>query len=207
MQLNYPKTYIVWDTETTGLDPFNDRIVEFAALIVEEGKPDKEYTAILNHGIEIPEAAANVHGITKEKCEKEGRDPKEVMAEVVELLGKYRATVTHNGLKFDVPFLVEEVKRCEALAEDRIPAFEQFVRSTVIDTAVIYKAQKLDMQREWNESFAGWGRRVMDVMAKGVKYNVSLACDELGIDKSEATLHRAGGDVALTNEIYKKLVL
>src|SRR4029453_8705694 len=68
MDLLYPTTYVVWDLETTGLDRFNDRIVEFAALMVEDNQVVERTSFILNHGIDIPEDAVRVHGITKKKC-------------------------------------------------------------------------------------------------------------------------------------------
>jgi hypothetical protein len=46
---------------------------------------------------------------------------------------------------------------------------------------------------------------VMNIIAKGVKYNVSQTCEEMGIDTESMTAHRAGGDVLMTNEIYKGL--
>ena len=42
--------------------------------------------------------------------------------------------------------------------------------------------------------------------AKGVKYNVAICCEELGVDRTGITQHRALGDCELTHEIYKKLL-
>jgi len=74
-----------------------------------------------------------------------------------------------------------------------------------LDTAVFVKAGKLNMPRLWNESFKEWSDRVMNTIAKGVKYNVTICCEEMGIDMTKVAQHRALGDVELTNEIYKKI--
>ena len=46
----------------------------------------------------------------------------------------------------------------------------------------------------------------MNTFAKGVKYNVAICCEELGVDRTGITQHRALGDCELTHEIYKKLL-
>jgi DNA polymerase III epsilon subunit-like protein len=205
MDLLYPTTYVVWDLETTGLDRFNDRIVEFAALMVEDNEVVDSMSFILNHGIDIPEDAVRVHGITKKKCKQEGISPKVAMERAIRLLDTYPASVTHNGLYFDIPFLLEEAIRLGLLAGEGYQEFEAHVYDTCVDTAVLYKAKKINLRRYWDEAFADWGRRVMETKAYGVKFNVGFCCDELNIDRSNVAQHRAGGDVELTNEIYKKI--
>jgi hypothetical protein len=61
------------------------------------------------------------------------------------------------------------------------------------------------LQKE-DETFYEFGKRIMDIRAYGVKFNVALCCDEMGIDRTNIELHRAGADVYLTNEIYKNLI-
>ena len=205
MDLLYPTTYVVWDLETTGLDRFNDRIVEFAALMVEDNEVVERTSFILNHGIDIPEDAVRVHGITKKKCKQEGISPKVAMERAIRILNTYPASVTHNGLCFDIPFLLEEAIRLGLLAGEGYQEFEAHVYDTCVDTAVLYKAKKINLRRYWDETFVDWGRRVMETKAYGVKFNVGFCCDELNIDRSNVAQHRAGGDVELTNEIYKKI--
>lgn len=205
----FPKSYIVWDLETTGLDPITGHIVEVAAVRVANGEIVETYTAILNNGVDIPVEASNVHHITREKCEAEGIDPKEALDKLMAMLNGAEANVTHNGQRFDIPFLAQVTLRLGVgglSAEEHRNFFEK-VWSRSIDTAVIMKAKKLGLVRAWNESFVDFATRVMSIKAFGVKYNVSVCCDDLGIDRSNATLHRAGGDVDLTNEIYKALCL
>lgn len=51
---------LFFDFETTGVDPYRDRIVEFAF----HESPGELYTERVNPGIPIPAEAAEVHGIT-----------------------------------------------------------------------------------------------------------------------------------------------
>lgn len=57
---------VVWDVETTGVDPETDRIVQVAAAYFEGGKLVRAASSLANPGRDIPEAAAAVHGITAE---------------------------------------------------------------------------------------------------------------------------------------------
>jgi len=49
------------DFETTGIDPHTDRVLSYALL----DEPGFEITGLVNPGVPIPEAAAQVHGITE----------------------------------------------------------------------------------------------------------------------------------------------
>jgi DNA polymerase III epsilon subunit-like protein len=72
-----------FDTETTGVDVENDRIV--TACIVEVGGTTPPLTAnwLINPGVDIPEAAAAVHGITTEKAQTDGQDAAEAITQLV----------------------------------------------------------------------------------------------------------------------------
>jgi len=72
-----------FDTESTGVDVEQDRIV--TACIVEVGGNTPPIAAnwLINPGIDIPEAATAVHGITAEKAKTEGHDAAEGIAQLV----------------------------------------------------------------------------------------------------------------------------
>ena len=78
----------VFDTETTGLDLKTARIV--TATVVELDASGNivvdrdEWFA--NPEVEIPEVASRVHGITTEMAQRDGRDYKEVVGEILETL-------------------------------------------------------------------------------------------------------------------------
>lgn len=217
MKLKYPDSYVVWDLETTGFDPKTCKIVEVAALKIVNGVVTESYSAILNHNIDIPAEASNIHGITKEKAAAEGIDPEVGISKLLDMIYEAPANVTHNGIRFDIPFLEETVSQLIESQTGRAPQGEMpnirnmnievfaAIKNKTIDTAAMYKAQKLPLAQLWNETFYEWALRAMNVRAFGLKYSVSVCCDALGIDRSAITLHRAGGDVELTNEIYKKI--
>lgn len=75
-----------FDTESTGVDVEQDRIV--TACIVEVGgsAPALPANWLLNPGVDIPEQATAVHGITTATAKKDGQDPTEGIAQIVAAL-------------------------------------------------------------------------------------------------------------------------
>lgn len=82
--------WLGFDTETTGTNPLSDRLVT-AALVLRRGGinpsgPDEVVTWLANPGVEIPESASAVHGISNEKAQTQGRNISEVLNEVADSL-------------------------------------------------------------------------------------------------------------------------
>jgi len=74
-----------FDLETTSANPREARIVT-SALVRIDGSEVTATEALADPGVEIPEAAAAVHGITTEKARAEGRDHDEVLRETVDAI-------------------------------------------------------------------------------------------------------------------------
>lgn len=199
------KDLIVWDLETTGFveDP-DARIIEIGAMVIKDGQTASTHKWILNHGIEIPAKITEITGITKEDIDREGVNGMKALDEFLTLLMSCRTNLTHNGFRFDIPFLEKELNRFMGW-EMEVPHYRKALEHGGVDSAVLYKAKKLGLTRGPEESFKAFADRVMEIRAFGVKYNVGICCDELGIDRSKVTQHRADADVYLTAEIFKKL--
>lgn len=71
-----------FDLETTSANPLEARIVT-SALVRIDGSSVTAAEALADPGVEIPQEAANVHGITTEKARAAGRDHDEVLRETV----------------------------------------------------------------------------------------------------------------------------
>ena len=73
---------LAFDLETTGTDPRTCKIVTSALVrLTEQGKDSTIMLA--DPGVEIPQAASDVHGITTEKARAEGRPHDEVLADTI----------------------------------------------------------------------------------------------------------------------------
>lgn len=201
MKIQFPKNYIVWDLETSGLDPVKDYILELGIVEVKDGVVVSEENFIFNNDIKISELTTNLTGITQEMCDN-GIIPHKTLIDKLEYIAT-RPHVSHNGLRFDLPFLL--AKTAPHMVESHHSELARKLYKNCIDTAVLFKAQKMGRMRRVHETFAEFGDRVMDERVYGLKYNVKVCCDELGINMEGVQQHRALADILLTNEIYKKI--
>lgn len=192
---------LVFDLETTGFVAPESKILEIGCFIVRGEEVERRHW-VLNNNCEIPEKITEITGITKEIIEAEGRDPKECLQEFLPLFKRCKKNVTHNGVRFDIPFLVEYSAHVLAFQPNEKMAVTNLIRSTAFDTAIHFKAKKLNMEPYFRESFVQFADRVMSVRAFGIKYSLGLCVEELGI-KKDLVQHRAMADVELTHEVYK----
>ena len=198
--MEYPNTYVVYDLETTGVDPSEDEAIEIGALKVEDGKIVASKSWILKPSVPIPAAASAIHGITQEFVEKNGRDRYECWEEFVDFIGLNAMVpawpiVGHNIVRFDNLFVARAIR----FIGFELGGFE------FIDTAGIYKGQKLNLTREENESHHDYALRVLEVNAYGLKYKLTGVYEELGGSMQGIEAHRAEADVLMTNYVYRKL--
>jgi DNA polymerase-3 subunit epsilon len=75
-----------WDTETTGPNPLDDRIVTAAFIVRTPGTEDRVFTWLINPGIPIPAEATEVHKITDAMVQADGQDPKAALDEIATYL-------------------------------------------------------------------------------------------------------------------------
>ncbi|WP_129307955.1 exonuclease domain-containing protein [Streptomyces sp. L2] len=73
---------LAWDTETTGPNPLEDRIVTAAIVVRGGGRDDRIFSWLINPGVPIPTEATAVHGIDDAKVQAEGQDPKTALEEI-----------------------------------------------------------------------------------------------------------------------------
>jgi DNA polymerase-3 subunit epsilon len=103
---------IVFDTETTGLDPYQgDRLVEIGCVELVNGFPTgQHFHRYLNPERDMPEGAFKVHGLSREFLL-----DKPLFAEICEeFLGFVgdAPLVAHNAM-FDLGFINAELERCK----------------------------------------------------------------------------------------------
>jgi len=92
---------IVLDTETTGLDFTRERLVEFAAVRLENGKIKDSFQTLINPEQHIRKSSMAIHGITQEMVE-DAPTEAEAMPKIMEFIGDY-PIVAHNAI-FDYSF-------------------------------------------------------------------------------------------------------
>lgn len=116
---------IVLDTETTGLDYTKERIIEFAAVRLENGKVKDTYQTLINPEQHIRKSSIAIHGITEDMVA-DAPTEKDVMGEIFEFIGD-APIVAHNAI-FDYSFLNEASKRVfkKKFENERIDSQQMF---------------------------------------------------------------------------------
>ena len=168
----------VFDLETTGVDVESCRIVSAHVGILDAaGELQEQWDWLADPGVEIPEGAAAVHGITTERARAEGRPAAEVVGEIVATLDAILFSgmplVVYNA-PYDLTLLHREARRHGVL-----PVHDP---SPVIDPLVIDKA--LDKYRR--------GKRTLTV-----------ASEVYGVELTDA--HTAGADAVAAGRVAQAI--
>lgn len=99
--------FVVVDLETTGNSPKKgDKIIQFAAVVVENGEIVDQFSSLINPGREIPLFIEELTGLTSEMV-KDAPEFSEIAPKVLTMLDN-AYFVAHNVL-FDLSFLQEEL--------------------------------------------------------------------------------------------------
>ena len=116
---------IVLDTETTGLDYTKEKMVEFAAVRLENGKIKDRFQTLINPQQHIRKSSIAIHGITPEMVE-DAPTEEEIMPKILEFMGDY-PMVAHNAI-FDYSFINEASKRVtgKEITNERIDTQQMF---------------------------------------------------------------------------------
>jgi DNA polymerase III subunit epsilon len=100
---------VFFDLETTGLDPKKGhRVIEIAAITMEEGRVMQEYQSLVKTDSVITAHVSKIHGITNDML-RDQPVPSEVYPVLKEII-KDKILVAHNT-KFDMAFLRHEFAR------------------------------------------------------------------------------------------------
>jgi len=100
---------IVWDTETTGFDPFaGDRIVEIGAVELNQHLPTgRVYHQYINPERDMPPGAFEVHGLSIDFL-KDFPVFSDIARDFIDFVGD--ATLIAHNAKFDMKFINAELK-------------------------------------------------------------------------------------------------
>ncbi|MDD5603221.1 MAG: PolC-type DNA polymerase III, partial [Eubacteriales bacterium] len=94
--------YVVFDLETTGLDPDKDRIIELGAVKVSGGVITEGYGTYVDPGIPVPEKITGLTGIDDDKVR--GAPPVEEVVKGLAAFAGDAVLVAHNA-PFDMGFI------------------------------------------------------------------------------------------------------
>lgn len=106
--------FVVIDVETTGLVPSLDKIIEIAAVTVQNGKIVDEWQSLVNPEIFLPTESTHLTGITSEMVQ-DAPTFDELTDDFLPYLENNSVFVAHN-VDFDREFINEHLSRSEKSA-------------------------------------------------------------------------------------------
>lgn len=126
-----------FDTETTGISVYEDRIVSASLVhVTTDGVNDE--TLYINPGVPIPDGASAIHGITNEWIAANGGDPAEeleaVAAVLAAVLGDRATPIVGHNLVYDFTILDYDCRR-----NGVVPLSERIDIWPCVDTFVLDK--------------------------------------------------------------------
>jgi DNA polymerase-3 subunit epsilon len=105
--------FVSFDLETTGFIAGVDRIVEIGAVKFVNGAPESIFSSLVDPGVEIPEAASAVNGITNDMVR--GKPSIDRLLPAFAEFCNDDVLVAHNA-NFDFQFLLADIVRLESPA-------------------------------------------------------------------------------------------
>lgn len=194
----YPRTYAIYDTETTGLDTMRDCPTEIAVKLVIDGVAQPPVSWLVQPGVPINPEAMKITGITEELVAAEGMPLKDATEKLAKMVEGF-PLVGHNIHRYDNVIFNRLLMKYNLTIP--VGLYEY------VDTAALYKSIKLGpsaMQR-WCESHLDFCKSIMETRSFQ-KFNLKYACEDIGVDLSDVVAHRASGDVEATYRLFNKLV-
>ena len=181
-------SFVVIDTETTGLSSTRDNLVEVAAIKYEDWTPVEKFHTLLNPGKHIPADASSVNNVTDEMVV-DAPSFSQIIDSLESFVGKYNI-VGHN-LPFDLKFLYRHGYN-----------FTNQKRH-YYDTCEIAKKILKKTKMKWDKEFEEYV--INDNYDYDVEdYKLTTLCDYYGI-RDDLFAHRALGDALATGILFECL--
>lgn len=201
MSNSWQDTLGVFDLETTGIDVETSRIVSAHVGVIDRGgRPVEAHSWLADPGIDIPEQASAVHGISTERARAEGRPAPEVISEIVSelmLLVARGIPITIFNAPYDLTLLNREALRygitplatpnvvIDPLILDKAMDRWRKGKRTLEAAAIVYGVVLDDAHNAAADAVAAG--RVAQAIAR--RYGDALQTDALGLHRKQVTWH------------------
>lgn len=127
---------VLFDTETTGIDPAGEEIIEIGAVSVTDGREDGSFNALvrLSKGRVLPPFITELTGITAEQLEREGVEKARAAEEFSALLTRENTLLVAYNAQFDLNFIYYLLK-----GQDRAACLKNL---KFLDALTVYKDRR-----------------------------------------------------------------
>ncbi|MDB4761400.1 exonuclease domain-containing protein [bacterium] len=197
--LPYNQKYLVFDTETEGLNLHSSRTWQVSWLICQGDRVLKENDRYINHNdLQINSVVAKMTGFTWEEYDQRKEPLKNVWADFKkDLFNPEYKVVGQNLLGFDV-YMVAAMQR--ALGET--PDYSYLER--IYDTRAYGKAYREELDKP-KDNLLSWQYKVIHDRSLKARVSQIQLLKFFGIDFDETLLHNALYDNQKCYEVFKAL--
>ncbi|PCR98884.1 PolC-type DNA polymerase III [Lactococcus fujiensis] len=143
--------YVVLDIETTGLNREEDKIIQIAAVKIENGVVIESFERLINPEIEVPQFIYDLTHLDPKAIEN-GVNIKEALNDFGEFC-KGAVLVAHNA-QFDIPFIRHHAELNQTN--------ETYINHTVIDTMVFFQANHPELKKFSLEALTRFYHKKLD---------------------------------------------
>jgi len=198
LRFNRKQKYIIFDTETEGLNLVKSKPWQAAWIVAEGSKIIKKYDKLIKwDDLKVSKDAARITGFDKKHYEDNAEDPRSVWDEFSKyLFDDSYLIVGQNLLGFDV-YMIDVWRKLigEPLDQSYI---ERIIDTKAIATAIA-KESPVD-----KANFIYWQYRWLNYRERGLKTSQLTLLKKYGIDFDQKRLHDALYDIEMNLEIFHK---
>lgn len=154
------RTIVVFDIETTGLDPATDQIIELGAVKIENGNIIEKFSTFVKPTKKLSYEVINLTGITDEMLE--DAPPIDLVIKDFYEFSKGCVLCGHNIIGFDIKFIRREGENVGLVFDNEIidtmnEARVSRLKISRFNLGTVVKALGLTLEgahRAWNDAFA-----------------------------------------------------
>lgn len=199
LRFKFDQKYIIFDTETEGLNLVTSKPWQLAWIEATGKKITKKQNRFLMwDDLNVSEDAARVTGFDKTDYLSKAEDPSVVFKEFIELINQDDIIIIgQNLLGYDV-YILGVIARKLGLTMDY-----SFV-DRIFDTKAIAMALAKDNKTPDKSDFISWQIKWLNYRERGIKTNQKFLLQNYSIDFDEKKLHDALYDIEKNFEIFQK---
>ena len=190
--------YLVFDTETEGLNLINSRPWQVAWIVTQGDKVLEEHDVYVGwDDLEVSKDAARVTGFSKQDYERRAIDCSDAMKKFASYLYNpdYKI-VGHNLLNFDV-YIVNVWRKLLNLTSD-YSFIDRIIDTRSIATAI---AKNIPVDKE---NFLAWQYKMVNYIERGLKTSQATLLKRYDIPHDPKRLHDALYDIMMNYKIFRK---
>lgn len=190
--------YLVFDTETEGLNLIHSRPWQVSWIICQDGKVLEKFDKLLKwDNLQVSPEAAKITGFNASHYNSNSEDPKEVW----ELFSSYLynkdfVIVGQNLLGFDV-YMVNVWRQLLGLDSD-FSYIDRIIDTKSIETAI---SKNIPVNKE---RFISWQYQLLNYREKGLKTSLITLLKKYNIDHDPKRLHDSLYDIQMNYKVFCK---